>query len=72
MLFKKRELVERPKVEKKFSLKNPEDIAIIITYSAFIIIVVIIIILLVKFGGLIPNETSSEISNNINSLIGGK
>ena len=39
---------ERPKVEKKFSLKNPEDIAIIITYGAIIVIVVIVIILLVK------------------------
>ena len=37
-----------------------------------LMILIIIIILLVKFGGLIPNETSSEISNNINSLIGGK
>ena len=47
MLFKKNEPIKRPDQEKKFSLKNPEDKAIIITLPIVILVVVAIIILLV-------------------------
>ncbi len=51
MRFKEIKPIERPEDEKKFSLKNPEDRAIIISLAIVITIVIIIIVLLVLFGG---------------------
>ena len=47
MLFKKNEPIKRPENEKKFSLKNPEDKAILITLPIVILIVIGLIVLLV-------------------------
>lgn len=45
--------IDRPLNEKKFSLKNPEDKAILISLAIVISIVTVIVILIIAFGGLI-------------------
>lgn len=51
MRLKDRKPIDRPLNEKKFSLKNPEDKAILISLAIVISIVILIIVLLIVFGG---------------------
>ena len=69
MNLKKREIVDRPEIEKKFSLKNPEDRAILIFLPILIIVIVGIILLLAYVGGFLnPNEGISSLNSIGGSL----
>ncbi len=72
VLFKDEEPIERPKNEKKFSLKNSEDKAIIISFSIVFLVVIVILFLIVYFSGLLdfssPSNSSINSSLDINSL----
>lgn len=52
MIIKNKPPIKRPEEEKKFSLKNPADKAIIISLSILVLVISIIIVLIVIFGGL--------------------
>lgn len=68
MGLRKTEIIDRPEVEKKFSLKNPEDKAILIFLPILVLVVIGLIILLVALGGfLFP---SNEVSSSLSSLGG--
>lgn len=59
MHFRERKVIERPENEKKFSLKNPEDKAIIISIGIVLLVVIAILVLIICFGGLVNNASSS-------------
>ena len=52
MILKNNKPIKRPEKEKKFSFKNPEDRAIIISLAILIVVITLIIVLIVIFGGL--------------------
>lgn len=67
MIFKKKEIIDRPEVEKIFSLKNPEDKAIIIFLAIVLLVIVGLIIFFVTIGGFLSPEQNIS---SINSLGG--
>ena len=69
MNLKKREIIDRPEIEKKFSLKNPEDKAIAIFLPIIISIVIGIILFLAAIGGFLnPNDGISSLDSMGGSL----
>lgn len=61
MKFRENKPIERPEVEKKFSLKNPEDKAILISMGIVLSVVILILVLIIIFGGFL------DINDNVNS-----
>ncbi len=52
MPLRNKDPIPRPEVEKKFSLKNPQDRAILISIGIVLAVVIIILVLIIVFGEL--------------------
>lgn len=65
MNLKKREIIDRPENEKKFSLKNPEDRAILIFLPIVIVLIIGIILFLAYIGGFLSPDNGISSLNSI-------